>query len=352
MSVKKTGRAYPFPGQTKGWPKTGLFHRLTAMVETAKILRRRKKRADRVEIALHSPATFRPLKATDLPLVFLAHNDLKLAYALLTHYRRLGVTRFICVDDCSTDGCREFLAGEADVDVWTSPVRYREARRGKLWREALFARYGKNRWYLNVDADEFLVYEDCFARPLPELIKKLERLGERRLAAPMLDFYPNGELSGAVYDGKDGRMPWEMVRHFDTSGYQLTFTKRYMSLCGGPRTRKLNAEVELMKYPLLYWDDRCSFGVSIHQPTPFEWNFSPISGVLLHFKFFADVQEKMAHAVADQQYFDGAREYRKILEALEKDGALDFTNESSVAYQEVGQLIELGFFRRLWDDGV
>ena len=57
-----------------------------------------------------------------------------------------------------------------------STVRYGEARRGKLWREALFARYGKNRWYLNIDADEYLVYDRCFEKPLPDLIAQLERL--------------------------------------------------------------------------------------------------------------------------------------------------------------------------------
>lgn len=348
MNVKKASYSYPLPDKTATPPRAGWLHRMLARAETAKILRRRQKQDGQVEISLFSPAAFRPLEAEDVPLVFLAHNDGKMVPALLAHYRLLGVTRFICVDDQSEDGCREWLAAQSDVDVWVSPVRYRDAKRGKLWREALFARYGKDRWYVNIDADEFLVYQDCFNRPLPKLIERLESLGEFRFAAPMIDLYPTGGVSGAGFDGRDGRMPWDVAGHFDANGYVVTIMKRFLSLSGGPRVRKLNAEVELMKYPLLYWDDRCSFGVSIHQPTPFEWNFHPISGALLHFKFFADLQEKLVQAIEDRQYFDDAREYKRIFDVLEQDRDLDFGAEISTPYAGPDQLVEMGFMRRLW----
>ncbi|WP_437352971.1 glycosyltransferase family 2 protein [Neorhizobium petrolearium] len=316
---------------------------MIASIETRKIRSRRAKQGESVAMAPFAQRTVRPLVEADIPLILLCHNDRKFLPSLLAHYRRLGVTRFICLDDQSSDGSLELLVGEPDVDVWVSPVRYRDAKRGKLWREGLFARYGHNRWYLNIDADEYLVYPDCFQRPLPDLIKTLEARGDKRLAAPMIDLYPGGEVDAFAFDGRDETMPWEVATHLDGEGYRMTYAKRYMSVEGGPRYRTFAADAELMKYPLLYWDERCSFGVSIHQPTPFEWNFVPVGGVLLHFKFFADYKEKSQEAVADQQYFDGAREYKKILEVGSRATPLSFMGPNSIRYQSPDQMRELGF---------
>lgn len=302
-------------------------------------------------MSLLSGGEIRPLGEADIPLVFLCHDDRKFLPSLLAHYRRLGVTRFICVDDQSVDGSREYLAAQPDVDLWVSPVRYKDARRGKLWREGLFARYGIGRWYLNIDADEYLVYDDCFSRPLGELIRHLEATGRKRLAAPMIDLYPGGAVSEFSFDGSDARMPWEIADHFDGSGYVVSYMKRFMSLGGGPRRRSFGAEAELMKYPLMFWDERCSFGVSIHQPTPFEENFGPIGGVLLHFKFFADYEQKTRQAVADGQYFDGAREYQRMLDASDAQGGLDFMAPVSKRYEGPEQLLREGFMERLSASG-
>ncbi|OJF96954.1 glycosyltransferase family 2 protein [Pararhizobium antarcticum] len=317
-------------------------------LDTQRVSSRRKKTAEHVPLDLLQPKAFRPLGAGDMPLVFLAHNDFKFMRSLLAHYRALGVTRFICVDDRSDDGTREFLCAQSDVDVWVSGVRYREAKRGKLWREWLFARYGKNRWYLNIDADEYLVYDECDKRRLPDLIQHLESRGIRRLSAPMIDMYPAGSVASFTFDGTDDRRPWDVANSIDGDGYVIERMKRFASLCGGPRVRKFGTEAELMKYPLLYWDDACSYGVSIHQPLPFERNFQPILGVLLHFKFFADFQQKTQDAVADKQYFNGAQEYQRILDAVAESGELDFVYAGTVEYKGVKQLLDLGFMRSPW----
>ncbi|OBZ93359.1 hypothetical protein ADU59_22845 [Pararhizobium polonicum] len=319
-------------------------------LETRRVASRRRKDAggERTGLSQLHPHDFRPLEKQDIPLVFITHNDLKFMRSLLQHYRKLGVTRFICVDDRSTDGTREFLCEQPDVDVWSADTRFKEAKRGRLWREALFARYGKQRWYVSIDSDEYLVYEQCYDKPLAELISHLESRDIRRFAAPMIDMYPGGSVDASRFDGNDAMMPWEVADCFDGEGYVIEKTKRFLSLFGGPRRRKFASELELMKYPLMFWDETCSTGVSIHQPLPFERNFYPISAVLLHFKFFADYREKTKDAVADQQYFGDAREYRRILAAIEKTGDLDFVYEGTVKYSSPQQLIERGFMHSIW----
>ncbi|WP_404947004.1 glycosyltransferase family 2 protein [Rhizobium terrae] len=291
----------------------------------------------------------RPLQPQDVPLVVLTHNDARFIPSLLRHYRRLGVTRFICVDDQSEDATRDLLFKERDVDVWLSPVRFRHAARGKLWREALFALYGSDRWYLNIDSDEYLIYDDCFNRPITDLIGELERRGENRLAAPMIDLYPPGPIDEFAFDGTDGGMPWEIANCFDRTGYHITPTLRHLSMTGGPRRRVFGEAIELMKYPLLKWDQSCSLGVSIHQPTPYQRNFPPISGVLLHFKLFSDLRSRSLAAVKDKQYFDGAAAYERMLAMLEKGAGPDFNEPvTSASFEGPEQMIEYGFMRRMF----
>lgn len=335
---------YPFRvSDSRNGPRRQAFlDRLITLYDTYRLTARVRRRKREIEMSCLNKGGQRPLRPDDIPLVFNTHNDLKLMPSFLAHYRQLGVTRFICVDDVSSDGTREFLLSQADVDVWGSPLRYRDARRGREWRETLFERYGADRWYLNVDSDEFLFYQDCERQPLDRLIRALESRGEKRLAAPMLDMYPVGSLGSATLDDDD-RMPWEIADHFDGAGYDLTHTKRALSITGGPRKRKFSYELELMKYPVIFWDRECSLGVSIHQPLPFQRNFLPISGVLLHFKFFADYKEKIEEAVADGQYFDGAAAYRTMLDDLQESGEFDFANEHSIRFSGSAQLLELGF---------
>src|SRR5262245_10699871 len=130
---------YPFPS---GAPdlSLSLLDRLRTDYDTFRVTRREKR--NRTDVAISPASAIRPLTTTDVPLVFVTHNDAILLNAFIRHYRELGVTRFICVDDVSTDGTREALLDQPDVDVWTSPVRYGQARRGRNWRERLFARYG------------------------------------------------------------------------------------------------------------------------------------------------------------------------------------------------------------------
>lgn len=333
---------YSYPSEQPSKWTLRPYQHLVSLFSTRKINRRRHRQGNSVRLSLLKAKAFRPLVAEDMPLVFLTRNDRRFIWSLLAHYRSLGVTRFICVDDGSTDGTPEVLLSQHDVDVWTSDVRYGDAMRGKLWREALVERYGYGRWYLNIDSDEYLVYPGYQERRLPDLIKALEARGQWRLPGPMIDLYPTGDMSTSHFDGDDQRMPWTVANHFDRDGYELSFERRFMSLRGGPRARLFSAEAELMKYPLLYWDDNVNLGVSIHQPTPFHRNFSPIQAALLHFKFFSDFEKRASDAIADKQYFAGAQEYQRILQATKASSIINFTGVSSTRYHSPETLAQHG----------
>mgnify|MGYP001378610074 CR=1 FL=1 len=335
--------AYPSADLSRFLAAPTLIERLALWRRSRRAIRRRDRYDPAIRLDLHGGGAPRPLAADDVPLVCLAHDDRRFVPALLAHYRRLGVTRFAVVDDGSTDGTAEMLAAEPDVDLYRSNVRYRDAARGRAWREALLARYGAGRWCLNIDSDEFLVFAGMEGeRPLPRLLARMDALGIRRVAAPMIDLYHPGEAAAADFDGADGRMPWQVATHLDADGYRLERGGSALSLTGGMRGRCFGSEVELMKYPLLRWQAGDCFARTIHRPAPYGPNFAPIFAVLLHFKFFSDLEERLRAAVADGQYFDGAREYRKLLDKVDA-GPLAFGCERSVPYLGPDDLVARGF---------
>lgn len=102
------------------------------------------------------------------------NEALRLPY-WLAYYRALGVTHVLIVDNDSTDGISELLAGEIDVSVWSAKHSYKASRYGVDWLTCLQFKYGHGRWCLTVDADEALVYPGSNDRSLNELRTFLDR---------------------------------------------------------------------------------------------------------------------------------------------------------------------------------
>jgi len=333
---------YPFPSGVPDLARSFL-DRLRTDYETFRVTRR--ERRNRSDVTMQPLREIKSLAPADVPLVFVTHNDTALLGAFIQHYRQLGVTRFICVDDVSTDGTREALLSEPDVDVWTSPIRFGEARRGRNWRESLFSKYGLDRWYLNVDSDEFLVYDDCFSQPLPSLIRTLEAQGLKRMAAPMLDMYP--KLS--EFDAPPPRIerPWQFSRYFDGDSYVSAIRKRGVSVKGGPRGRKFGEGNELIKYPLIYWDSACLFGSSLHQPLPYGRNFPSMWGAILHFKFYTNYKAKITEAAEGKQHYNASEHYQKMMDILAREGEIDFSYDHSIRYDGPQQLVDRGFMTKI-----
>ncbi len=339
----KTSRefAYPFQGHvTRPW-------RLSAWRRLRHEIRSRMHLAtwsldDTITLEKLSPGPFRPLDREDIPLVFLTWNDRRLMTSFFRHYRSIGVTRFICVDDRSTDGTREFLLEQPDVDLYGSNVRYKEANRGKIWRERLLNQYGHDRWYLNVDSDEYFICDGIESMGLGEIVRQLADAGIMRMPAVMLDLYPVGPLEQAVFEGEDDRMPWEVATHLDGDGYNAAVFRSCLSIQGGARARLFGLLPQLIKYPVVFWSRGCSIH-TIHCPLPEKHNFAPVMGGLLHFNIFSDVRERFAAVVANNQHFEGSRYYRTPLERLQCKAGMRFAYDGSIPYLGPADLVAKGF---------
>ena len=302
-----------------------------------------KKRDKKVKIWLIQDKKPRSLSKYDFPLIFIVHNARSYLPSFLSHYRSMGVTRFLCVDDTSNDGTTEYLSKQTDVDLHFSNVRYKDAARSKTWRELLAEKYGKNRWYLNVDVDEYL-FTGCNQRmSIAEYAKILYNKKIYRLPAPMIDMVSSGKLHNAVLD--DQTKPWEICQYFDLDTYYGYVKSGGIKLYGGPRKRLWGANTELIKYPLIYWDKHTSMGVSIHSPLPRYRNHAPVCGALLHFKFFSDVEKISYKAIKGAQYFDNSREYKLMYDYFKNNNKSKLTYEKSIRFENEETLINHGMVR-------
>jgi hypothetical protein len=279
----------------------------------------------------------------DIVLLSVVRNEFPQIISFLDYYRSLGISRFAIVDDRSEDGTLEFLLDQSDVDVFTSSKTYSESERGNFWRHDLVRRYGVNRWYVMVDADEYLVYDGMDSHDLKDLAKWIQKQGMKHLLAPMIDMYPSGNLRDFPFD--PSRAPWHVADHFDASGYDRTTSPQHVKIRGGPRSRLFGRHT-LTKYPLIFWD-RLTIVNSIHGHLPYWRNHIDPHGVLLHFKFFSDFTGKAKVAVEENQHWNNASKYKEYLSGTIDKPEFSVMGDASRKYTGVEDLIDVGLAKSI-----
>ena len=133
--------------------------------------------------------------------VALAHNEALLLPEFLAHYRALGVTHFLFVNDRSTDETNTLLNQAEDVSVFTprEGSTYKDHKR--FWRAELLDTYCDGKWCVVPDVDEHLVYRNMNTRALASVTQMLEREGANAVQATMIDMYSETPLDKTTYSG-------------------------------------------------------------------------------------------------------------------------------------------------------
>ena len=132
----------------------------------------------------------------DITLLCVIWNELLLLPYFINHYKKLGITHFIFIDNNSNDGTLEYLEGRKDVQItiYHEPSSYASANYGVKWVNNIMTKSLKNEWCLVVDIDELLILPN--ADTLQDLALKMETLDSNVLQTVLIDFYPltlNGE---------------------------------------------------------------------------------------------------------------------------------------------------------------
>lgn len=252
----------------------------------------------------------------------------------LQYYRDLGVSHFLVVDNDSSDGGRDYLAGQNDVSVWTTRASYKASRFGSDWLNWLQHKYAHGHWTLVVDPDELFVYPFCDTRPIRALTDWLDVSQVRSFGAMLLDMYPKGRIDDVPY--KPGQNPIEIASWFDPGNYMIEKNPLYGNLWiqGGPRARVFFSDAPrlapaLNKIPLVKWDRRYAYVSSTHMLLPRGLNKvydqlggEQASGVLLHAKFIDTFTDKAVEELERKQHYSSGVEYKAYAESLSQSPEL------------------------------
>lgn len=298
-----------------------------------------------------SKGVVRDIPANGVLVFSTMRNEMTRLPFWLHHYRAMGASHFLIVDNGSDDGTAAYLAEQEDVSLWTTQHSYKASRFGVDWLTNLHRKYGPGRWCLTVDADELLVYPDHDRRSLQDLTRTLEASGADSFGAMMLDLYPDGPLSQSKY--MPGDDPTESIPFFDAEGYtwELKPQRSLISIRGGVRKRVFFEEApdhapHLHKIPLVKWKRGFAYLSSAHDLLPrrlntaFDARRGLPTGVLLHTKFLDEIIEKSAQEKLRDEHFTHSARYDGYYDAIVSDPVL--MGPSSVRYSGWQQLEQLG----------
>lgn len=336
-------------------------------------------------VLLHCGGAIPPTrKPGEIRLFSKMRNEKLRLPAFFRHYRRLGVERFFIVDNGSTDGSTEYLLAQPDVHVFRTGARFREARGGTDWLNALLAEFGDGSWCVTVDIDELLWFPGSEQTSLRTLTEYFDLHGYEALTCLLLDLYPRGPLSACNYAPEQDLLL--AAPYFDIGPYIRTKPAPGRSPAfgtfGGVRGRVFYPEARskplawrlrfalftwlpgkipflrswsflrkrrpvvspiLTKVPLVRWDRNSRYLDVNHFVSPKV--VAPESGVLLHFKFLQDFHERAVQEIARGEYFGGASEYRRYCDKLRADPNLSFMYEGSTKLESTEQLVGLGLMQ-------
>ena len=246
----------------------------------------------------------------------------------LRHYRKLGVSHFLIVDNASDDGTRETLVQQTDVSLWATNASYKTSRFGLDWVTWLQIKFGHRHWCVTVDADELLDYAGSDDVRLHELGQKLDAKGQTAMGALMLDLYPDGKLGGQEKTTNDD--PLDKLTHFDNGPYRARRQEPLGNLWvqGGARERVFFADnpersPTLNKLPFVKWNRRYCYVNSTHSMLPPILNYfydgpgdTRPCGVLLHTKFLPSIVSKSETERARGQHFTDPKKFTEYYDQI------------------------------------
>jgi hypothetical protein len=288
----------------------------------------------------------------EIVMIVVAHNEATRIPFLLEYHRRLGVNRFLVIDNGSDDASIEYLGGQPDTIVWSTSESYLRSNCGVSWTDLILRRYVTRQWCLAVDADELFVYPGVEHRGLRELCAALDRAGATCYPALMLDMYGDGRLSEATY--RPGQDPLEVFPYFDRAYYRLRIPfdgprRNMTNYWGGVRARIFGGGLGgylVHKVPLF----RYSPGEVLM--SGYHWLDRPIDevaggrGGVLHFKFSSTFIGSVAEEVARKEHARGASVYELYSRGLEaRPDPVFFDPMHSVRFESSEQLVAMGVMR-------
>ncbi len=289
----------------------------------------------------------RPRSKENPILISVVLNEIERMDVFLNHYRKIGIKRFAILDNGSTDGTVEFLRKQSDVDLFQVSDNF-ESKIKIGWINRLVSHYGTNYWYLVVDADELLVWEDVEEDCIQNIIRYFNQKRITHVRALMIDMYSKN-TKWNTDESFENVFP--ECKYFDYNTYYHKKTNEAHLVCGGPRKRVLDREVWLTKYPL-FKIRKNEIVINPHVIYPYDDMESACYLALLHYKFLTkNDQRKMRRYARRGNYACNSAEYKSYLQKQrENKNNFQFYFEESAEYISSQSLRQVEEIKAIWKD--
>ena len=274
------------------------------------------------------------INKTKIILVCLVKDELRRMKEFYKHYKTLGVENFVFIDNDSTDGTYEYLETIKNVTIFKVYDKYSTIKR-QAWVTKILSYFGYNNWYLIVDSDELLVYNDCENKNIDKLVSFASKKRLYRIKGLMLDMYSNDNF--LEINEKDKKSIKEKYCYFDNDNYIKKDHKSFELIEGGMRKRVFgkydNLSPFLSKYPIMYYQ-KGDLQYNSHYSYPFYKNFNiDLNVALLHYKFLGEDLEKIKNRAKEKNYALGSKEYKVYLKAYNQSKNLKLIYNKSKKYE-------------------
>ncbi|WP_394177483.1 glycosyltransferase family 2 protein [Yoonia maritima] len=300
-------------------------------------------------------------------LTALVHNELHFLGPFLEHYRKLGVRRFVLLNDRSTDGSLEFLCNQPDVMVVQSKRKFGDKvssedasalelphqRVDLVWRMLLLEKYTLGKWSLHLDVDEFLELPEGVS--IDDFTASLGDEDGNVIWSVMIDMYPKTltalkameqdevvDLSKSWYF--DGRKHLRLRKNGEPLTQYPGCRARLLAKFGLTRKRKpLKYALKrilgmhppsqncIRKPVLLRWFSGCRFNSShsVNARGSITYLLP-----LRHYKFNGPIHARITRALTTAGYPDGGGEYGRLQRLLSAMSERDenFCDSKSVQF--------------------
>lgn len=263
--------------------------------------------------------------ADDLVVVCTVRNGASYVEEFVDHYRSLGATHIVFLDNGSTDATLDRARACDRTTVLQSTVPFGSYQ--MAMKRYLLSRFGGTNWVLCADIDEFLDYPYSGHVPLNAFLRYLNANDYTAVALQMLDMLPNRPLSEIDSDVAFR----EAHVHYDVSNVSTVAYEANPWMHGNEvanddlRTHREGVRNDLFdmkpnrplltKHTLLRFADGLRpADVRLHHVD--HARIAGVSGVLYHYKFRAGFEAYARRAVEEGHFANDSEEYRSYLDTL------------------------------------